>query len=75
MPSETIGYTPESVTKPVVSAEMPTSRNPEANAEKDVRFVQLNPFDQQLSQMPEELLDAIAVNMALKDISAESFKS
>jgi len=75
MPKETIGYYPEVTHQQTSLAELPELRKTEPAKETYVKFVNLNPFDQQLSQLPEELLDAIASNMASKDISAESFES
>jgi len=70
MSTETIGYKPETVTKKVTSAEIPKLRNTESRAETDITFVNLNPIDQRLLAMPEDLFNAIAVKMASKNVSA-----
>lgn len=75
MSNETIGYKPETATKPVILAEMPKPRNTESNAETGMRFVKLNSIDQRLLAMPEDLFDAIAVKMSTKDISALDINS
>jgi len=75
MSNETIGYKPETVTKPVLLAEMPKPRNTEDKAETSITFVELNPIDQRLSAMPDELFDAIAVKMSEKGISGDKIPS
>ena len=68
--TETIGYEPKTVTKEMTLTEMPKSRNTESRAETDITFVNLNPIDQRLLAMPEDLFNAIAVKMASKNVSA-----
>ncbi|HOY61194.1 MAG TPA: hypothetical protein PLJ21_12970 [Pseudobdellovibrionaceae bacterium] len=70
MSNETIGYNPETVTIPAVSAEMLKTRKPKSREKTEITFVNLNSIDQRLLAMPEDLFDAIAVKMATKNISA-----
>lgn len=69
MSNETIGYKPQEALKSVILAEMPKPRNTENKVEIEKKIVNLNSIDQRLLNMNEDLFDAIAQNMASKNIS------
>lgn len=70
MINETIGYTPETIAKSVILAEMPNVRKPEDNdIIKDGIFF-LNQSDQILADANDEAFEKYVEKMAARGISA-----